>query len=220
MTFSIVARERESGWLGVATATGNVAVGAQVPHARFGIGALASQGFSTNPNYAKLALALLARATPAEEVVAALTSGDSGRGHRQVIVLDAEGRSAGFTGAENFGAKGHLCLEDVALAGNYMAGEAVLAKMRAAYEGAPRETGFGARLLAALAAGQAAGGDIRGTASAALMIDSGGPVPLDLRIDFAEAPVEALVALYARALDPDYQAFLARLPAAAAITED
>jgi uncharacterized Ntn-hydrolase superfamily protein len=71
---------------------------------------------------------------------------------------------------------------------------------------------FADRLLAALAAGQAAGGDVRGMFSAALKIDSGGPVPLDLRIDYAPDPVAALVALHHRALDPDYQAFLARLP--------
>jgi uncharacterized Ntn-hydrolase superfamily protein len=211
VTYSIVALERETGRLGVAAATGLQAVGALVPHLRGGVGAVATQGRATNPLYGPDALAALARGEAPEAALEALTAADPGRAHRQAILLDAAGRTAGWTGDGNVPEMAHRLAEGVAVAGNMLADAAELDAMLEAFgaTAGPLEE----RLLAALGAAEAAGGDRRGTCSAALRVEGARGYPdTDLRIDHDPAPVAALARLLERHRGAEIQAFLARLP--------
>lgn len=212
MTFSIVARDPTTGELGAAAATGLIAVGALVPHVRAGAGAIATQGWATNPFYGPEGLELLAGAAPAEAALAALTKADAGRDFRQAIVIDASGRCAGWSGAHNVPIHGTHCQENVAVAGNMLANDAVLTEMLAAYRAAaPRP--LAGRLVATLEAGARAGGDRRGTCSAALVVDDGrGYPPVDLRVDFHDRPVAELSRLLDIHGQTAMQSFLRCLP--------
>ncbi|MGF1594268.1 MAG: DUF1028 domain-containing protein [Kiloniellaceae bacterium] len=211
MTFTIIARDPDSGAIGVGTATGSIAVGAQVPHCRFGAGAVATQGYSTNVLFARRGLPLLAEGRPAAETVRALTAADEGRDYRQLAVMDAAGGTAGWTGPANTDFKGHLSEAGMIVAGNMLTGPEVLEAMATAFREA--EGGdLATRLLAALAAGSAAGGDNRGTRSAALLVDSGRGAALNLRVDYDGDPVAALAALHEHSKDREYRDFLLRLP--------
>lgn len=211
MTFTIIGRDPASGAIGVATATGSIAVGAQVPHCRFGAGAIATQGYSTNVLFASRGMPRLAAGESAAAVAEALLAEDDGRAFRQLAVMDAGGATAGWTGEANSDFKGHIEGVNLIVAGNILAGPDVLDAMTEAY-GSSEDDDLAGRLLAALAAGEAAGGDRRGTRSAALLVDRGEGAALNLRVDFADAPVAALQALHERSMDPEYRAFLARLP--------
>lgn len=211
MTFSIVSLDEPTGAIGVATATGLMAVGAQVPHCRFALGAIVTQGHTTNPLYASEGMALLERGHEAHDVVRALIEPDRDRERRQLMVVDRSGKAAAWTGRKNNEVKRHLCERNWAVAGNLLANDGVLDAMREAYLSS-RDMPHAARLIGALKSGQRAGGDRRGTCSAALMVDTGQGAPLDLRVDYAEDPIGGLEDLYLRSLDPDYRAFLARLP--------
>jgi len=211
VTYSIVALERETGRLGVAAATGLQAVGALVPHLRGGVGAVATQGWATNPLYGPDALAGLARGETPEAVLSRLTGADAGRDHRQAIAIDAAGRTAGWTGAENVPAMAHRLADGIAVAGNMLRDAAALEAMLETFDAAeaPLET----RLLAALSAAEAAGGDRRDTCSAALMVEGARGYPdTDLRVDHDPAPVAALARLLERHHGPEISGFLARLP--------
>ena len=212
MTFTIIAQDPQTQALGVATATGSIAVGAQVPHCRFGVGAIATQGFSTNVLFARRGLPLLARGDSAPDVVRALTAEDEGRDFRQLAVMDAAGDTAGWTGAANSDYKDHRAEKGLIVAGNILAGPQVLDAMLAAFHGGGETGDLAARLLAALAAGEAAGGDSRGTCSAALLVDGGNGAALNLRVDYDADPVAALQALHERSKDQVYRDFLQRLP--------
>ncbi len=209
MTWSILARD-ESGALGIAVASRFFAVGALCPHVRSGAGALATQAL-VNPTYARPGLDLLAQATPPAEVVRLLTAADPGRASRQLHVIDARGRSAAHTGSSCINWCGHHAGPQYSIAGNMLAGPQVLAESAAAYE---RESGlpFAERLLAALEAGDAAGGDKRGKQAAALLIHTTEDYPfLDLRVDDHEEPFHEMRRLYAKSLER-FQPFLACLP--------
>jgi len=211
MTFTIIGRDPGNGAIGVATATGSIAVGAQVPHCRFGIGAVATQGYSTNVLFARRGLPRLAGGESAGHVLRALLAEDEGRDFRQLAVMDREGRTAGWTGGENSEVKGLREGDNWIAAGNLLSNVTVLGAMAEAYAADAGE-GLAERLLAALAAGEAAGGDSRGTCSAALLVDSGQGAALNLRVDYDPRPVEALQALYERSKDAVYRDFLKRLP--------
>jgi uncharacterized Ntn-hydrolase superfamily protein len=211
MTYSIIAHDPKCGAVGVATATGLLAVGANVPHCGFGIGALASQGHSTSPLYADDGMALLERKWEAKEIVDALISRDGNRGLRQLIVMDRAGRTAGWTGDRNDDAKAHLCEVGLALAGNCLTGRGVLDAMRAAFVDG-HDLPLAERLILAMEAGSRQGGDHRGAMSAALLVDDAAAFALSLRVDYAENPVADLRELYERSLRPDYREFLDRLP--------
>ncbi len=210
MTYSIIARDPQSGALGAAAATGNLAVGGWVLHLRAGVGAVATQGFSTNTLYGVDGLDLLRGGAAPAAVCDRLTGQDDGRDYRQLLVVGLAGTTAGWTGASNTDYKAHVTHDDLALAGNWLHGPDVLLEMEHAY----RETQatFADRLLAAIAAGYGAGGDTRGTMSASLKVYGTTCAPLDLRIDCAEQPIVQLRALYARTLDPEYQEFFQRSP--------
>jgi len=212
MTLSIVARDPETGEFGAATASASLAVGAIVPHAMADVGAVATQGYSSNPTYGPDGLALLADGRSAEVVVKTLTRVDEGRERRQVVVVDALGRTAARTGGDNLPAMGHICRPDFAVAGNMLAGEAVLEAMAAAFSKAEDET-LAERLLRALRAGDAAGGDRRGRQSAAIRVFGRERYALvDLRADDAPDPVADLFRLHALSREPAVTAFRDRLP--------
>ncbi len=195
MTWSILARDAATGTLGAAVATRFFAVGALAIHVEGGVAAFATQAL-INPMYAVEGLPRLrARGAP-DEVVAALLAADAGRAHRQIHVLDAAGRISAFTGGSCVAWCGAVHGTDVSVAGNMLAGPAVVEQTLAAFERA--EGPLAERLLAALEAGEAAGGDARGKQSAALKIASRDPYPdLDIRTDDHPDPLRELRRLYA-----------------------
>ncbi len=194
MTWSIIARDEATGRVGIAVATRFFAVGAMVPHIRTGVGAVASQAF-INPHYGPKGLALLEAGVSAEETVARLTTADEGRHNRQLHIMDRAGPFAAYTGAACIDWCGHELRETYSVAGNMLAGPAVLAETIRAYE-AESALPFARRLLAAMRAGEAAGGDKRGKQSAALLIHDGEDYPLyDLRVDDHADPLAELARL-------------------------
>lgn len=196
MTWSILARDSATGDLGVAVATRFFAVGAVCPRVEGGVGAVATQAL-VNPLYAPDALARLRAGEAPETVAAALTAADAGRDHRQLHILSADGRVAQHTGAACVGWCGGVLGPDVSVMGNMLAGpQVVQATLEAwlAHEGQP----MAPRLIAALEAGEAAGGDKRGKQSAALQVASRDPYPdLDIRVDDHPDPLSELRRLHA-----------------------
>ena len=198
-TFSIVAFDSETGSLGVAVQSKFLAVGAVVPWARAGVGAVATQALA-NYNYGSRGLELLREGKTAAETVEALVSADDEREHRQLGVVDAAGRAATFTGGECFEWAGGVAGEHYAAQGNILVGRETVGAMAKTFE---EITGDPAgRLLAALEAGQAAGGDSRGKQSAALLVvrEGGGyggdnDRVLDLRVDDHPEPIRELLRL-------------------------
>jgi uncharacterized Ntn-hydrolase superfamily protein len=212
MTWSILARDA-SGALGVAVASRFFAVGALCPHARSGVGALATQAL-VNPLYAVPGMNLLAEGTPPDEVIRVLTGADEGRESRQLHVLDALGRSAAHTGSACIDWCGHRAGDGYSIAGNMLAGPQVLAETALSLERSAGQP-LALRLLAALDAGDAAGGDKRGRQAAALLICTTEDYPfLDLRVDDHEEPFAELRRLYARSLER-FVPFLSCLPSRA-----
>jgi uncharacterized Ntn-hydrolase superfamily protein len=209
MTWSILARD-VSGAFGVAVASRFFAVGALCPHARSGAGALSTQAL-VNPTYAAPGLNLLAQGVPAAEVVRILTADDSGRAARQLHVIDAQGRTAAHTGAACIEWCGHLAGAGYSIAGNMLAGPQVLAETARAYERSAGQP-LPERLLAALDAGDAAGGDKRGKQAAALLVVTTEDYPfLDLRVDDHPEPFVELRRLYEVSLER-FVPFTACLP--------
>jgi uncharacterized Ntn-hydrolase superfamily protein len=209
MTWSIIARDA-SGAFGIAIASRFFAVGVLCPHARSGVGAIATQAL-VNPLYARAALDGLAQGASPAQVLETITTADEGRAHRQVHVIDARGRSAAYTGASCVEWCGHIDGENFSVAGNMLAGPQVIAATAEAYR-AHSKLPFAERLIAALAAGGAKGGDKRGKQAAALLIHTTEDYPaLDLRVDDHAEPIEELQRLYEKSLER-YQPFTACLP--------
>ncbi|WFU61910.1 DUF1028 domain-containing protein [Bradyrhizobium brasilense] len=196
MTWSIIARDSATGQLGIAVATRFFAVGALVPHIAPAIGAVATQAL-VNPYYGIDGLALLRSGDSPHEVIAALIAPDSGRESRQLHVMDARGRIAAHSGKDCVDWFGHIAGDGFSIAGNMLAGPAVLeetARVYAANEKLP----FAERLIKAMFAGEAAGGDKRGKQSAALLIHGAEEWPLlDLRVDDHADPLRELERLEA-----------------------
>lgn len=166
-TFSIVARDPATGEIGVAVQSKFIAVGAVVPFARAGVGAVATQSFA-NTTFGPRGLDLLAEGIPAAEVLERLLAGDPERERRQVGVLGAKGEAATFTGKGCLPFAGGVTGKDFTCQGNILAGEAVVKGMARAFEEGKGD--LADRMLAALEAGQKAGGDRRGMQSAALLV--------------------------------------------------
>ena len=200
-TFSIAACDLEAAQWGVATQSKFLAVGSVVPWAEPHVGAIATQAYA-NPRYGPEGLALLREGLSAEETVERLTSADDGRAHRQLGVVDGEGRSATYTGTECMDWAGGIAGPCFAAQGNILVGEetvTALATTFAATAGRP----LAERLIECLAAAQAAGGDRRGQQSAALLVveRDGGYANLsdtlvDLRVDDHATPITELARLY------------------------
>jgi uncharacterized Ntn-hydrolase superfamily protein len=210
MTWSIIARDA-NGALGVAVASRFFAVGALCPHARSGVGALSTQAL-VNPRYGPLGLDLLASGMAALDAVASLTASDDGRDHRQLHIVDAQGRTAAHTGAACIDWCGHIAGEAFSVAGNMLVGPQVLQATAAAFASGAGTLSFAERLLAGLDAGDAAGGDKRGKQAAALLIFTTEDYPaLDLRVDDHPEPFIELRRLHDKSLER-YQPFVACLP--------
>lgn len=196
MTWSIVARDPASGAFGVAVATRFFAVGALCPHADGGVGALASQAL-LNPTFGPRGLRLLREGLSAELVLQALIDSDPGAAARQVHLQDAQGRIAAHTGEQCVPWCGHAIHPGFSVAGNMLAGPQVIAETASQYQ-AGAALPFAQRLIAALKAGEAAGGDKRGKQSAALRIFDTEEYPqLDLRVDDHADPLAELERLEA-----------------------
>jgi uncharacterized Ntn-hydrolase superfamily protein len=194
MTWSIIASDERTGRVAIAVATRFFAVGAVVPYIATSVGALASQAF-INSHYGPRGLALAAEGRSAAEIVETLTRDDAGRHNRQLHVMDSQGRFAAYTGAACIDWCGHDVRQTFSVAGNMLAGPAVLAETARAYE-ANASLPFARRLIAAMQAGEAAGGDKRGKQSAALLIHDGESYPLyDLRVDDHTDPLAELARL-------------------------
>ena len=198
-TFSIVAFDSGTEELGVAVQSKFLAVGSIVPWARAGVGAVATQAMA-NFDYGPRGLELISRGKTAEETVEALISADDEREHRQVGVVDARGRAATFTGSECFEWAGGVKGESYAAQGNILVGQETVEAMAKTFESADGD--LAGRLLTALDAGQAAGGDSRGKQSAALLVvrEGGGyggnnDRSLDLRVDDHPEPIKELIRL-------------------------
>jgi len=212
MTWSILARD-ERGRFGVAIASRFFAVGALCVHTRRGVGALSTQALM-NPLYGPRGLALLAQGCPPQEVIDRVTADDSGREQRQLHVLPAQGRPAARTGSGCIDWCGHQLGDDFSVAGNMLAGAQVIEATAQAFL-ATRGQDLAERLLAALAAGEAAGGDKRGKQAAALRIHGDEDWPeLDLRVDDHAEPVLELQRLYRKSLER-FQPFATCLPSRA-----
>ena len=209
MTWSIVARDA-NGHFGVAVASKFFAVGALCPHAQSGVGALATQAL-VNPLLAAPALAGMAQQREPAELLAELLAADSGSAHRQFHMVDALGRAAAHTGGECIDWCGHTMRDGFSVAGNMLAGPQVIeatADSYAAHAALP----FAQRLLTALAAGEAAGGDKRGKQAAALLVFNGQDYPaLDVRVDDHVEPILELQRLYNVSLQR-FQPFVTCLP--------
>jgi uncharacterized Ntn-hydrolase superfamily protein len=202
-TFSIVAVDPRTGELGIAVQSRFLAVGAVVPWAKAGVGAIATQSLA-NTTYGPRGLEWLAAGAAPDEVVKRLTSDDERREVRQLGLVGADGRAATFTGAECLPWAGGRTGPGYAAQGNILAGEDVVTAMAESFEkSAGSEKELGQRLIDALAAGQAAGGDRRGMQSAALLIvrEGWGYAGLndryrDLRVDDHPEPIAELQRIY------------------------
>ncbi len=193
MTFSIVARCPKTLALGVCISTAVPAVGSVVPHVEAEVGAVATQG-QTSVLYGINGLKLLKMGFSPQTALDAMLKEDSKREKRQVAIIDKDGRTAAFTGKETLEWKGHLVGEDYVVAGNALVGAQVIEAMAETFENS--EGNLAERLLKALEAGQEAGGDRRGKASAALFVVDKQPLPtrpfVDLRVDEHPNPVAEL----------------------------
>ena len=209
MTWSILARD-EDGTIGVAIASRFFAVGALCVHTRRAVGALGTQALM-NPLYGPAGLVQLAAGQSAQQVVDALTGADEGRDQRQLHVLPASGKPAAHTGLACVDWCGHLLFADFSVAGNMLAGPQVIEATAQAFQQSSGRP-LAERLLAAMAAGEAAGGDKRGKQGAALRIHGDEEYPqLDIRVDDHDEPIVELARLYRKSLER-YQPFMACLP--------
>jgi len=191
MTWSIIARDTSTGQFGIAVATRFFAVGARVPFIAARLGAIATQAL-VNPYYGIDGLELLREGRKPDDVVATLIASDAGRESRQLHVMDISGRIASHTGRDCIDWCGHVEGNGFSIAGNMLAGAQVLddtAKAYVANESLP----FPQRLIAAMRAGESAGGDKRGKQSAALLIHGDEEwSELDLRVDDHADPLTEL----------------------------
>ena len=169
-TYSIVARDAQTGELGVAVQSHWFSVGSSVPWAEAGVGAVATQSF-IDPSYGKLGLDLMRAGRSAPDALKALLAGDEGRDVRQVAMIDAQGRVAAHTGAKNIQDAGHVVGRDYSVQANLMLNDKVWPAMSKAFETTKGD--LAERMMAALEAAQTAGGDIRGKQSAALVVVRG-----------------------------------------------
>ncbi|WP_372624589.1 DUF1028 domain-containing protein [Falsiroseomonas sp.] len=195
MTWSILARDPATGEVGAAVASRFLAAGALCPRVEGGVGAACTQAL-VNPFHAPDALARLRAGDAPGPALAALLGADAGQATRQVHVLSADGRIAQHTGTGCVAWCGHLAGPDVSVAGNMLAGAQVLEATRDAFLATAGQT-LAERLLAAMEAGEAAGGDKRGRQSAAIQVASHDPYPdLDLRVDDHPDPLAELRRLH------------------------
>jgi uncharacterized Ntn-hydrolase superfamily protein len=195
-TYSIVARDPQTGELGVAVQSHYFSVGQRVPWAEAGIGAVATQSF-TEPSYGALGLQLMKAGKTAPDALKALIAADSNADVRQVAMIDANGNVATHTGKKCIADAGHHIGKNYSVQANLMANANIWPAMAKAFESA--QGSLAERMLAALEAAQNSGGDIRGQQSAAIVVVSGKPTGiswkdriLDLRVEDNPNPLQEL----------------------------
>ncbi len=210
MTYSILARDPDTGALGGAAATGSLCVGGWVLRgdARFGISA--SQGASPSTFWGEDVLAHMGEGIPASQAVDRVVSADRGRQFRQLAAVDPAGGIGHFTGDRNLPERGAHVFRDGVATGNTLAAETVLETLVSEFS--ETSGALAERLLGALAAAQKAGGDSRGLQSAALLIVDRKSSPLTLRIDFSKDPIGDLQSLHERARNGDYANWIKQVP--------
>ena len=205
-TFSIVALDPDTGHLGVAVSTARLAVGNRVPFVKAKVGAVATQA-NTNPTLAYEALLLLEIGKTAQEALDGALGSDAGREERQLTVIDAKGNKAAFTGTKPDDYKGHIIGKNCVVAGNILTGPETLTAMVETFD--KTQGTLGDRIMAAMEAGQKAGGDKRGRISAVILVATDTLHPyINLRVDNSTDPVAELRKLY----DAYKAAFLAPKP--------
>ncbi|WP_027366001.1 DUF1028 domain-containing protein [Desulfotruncus alcoholivorax] len=199
-TFSICGYDPASGEIGVAVQSKFLAVGAVVPWVKAGVGAIATQSWA-NTSYGPDGLKLLEEGLSPREVIERLTGSDEGRNLRQVGIIDAKGRSASYTGTECYPWAGGLAGENFACQGNILVGAETVRAMAETFNSVRGD--LAEKLLAALDAGQQAGGDSRGKQSAALYVakEKGGyggynDRYIDLRVDDHPDPIKELIRIH------------------------
>ena len=196
MTWSIIAKDNATGQIGIAVATKFFAVGSRVPHIAAGIGGIATQAL-VNPYYGIDGVKLLREGREPRDIIETLISGDAGHASRQLHIMDAKGHIAAYTGKDCVDWCGHLQGDGFSIAGNMLAGPQVLDDTAKAYV-ANIGTPFAQRLIAAMHAGELAGGDKRGKQSAALLMYGEEEwSDLDLRVDDHIDPLGELARLEA-----------------------
>lgn len=210
MTFSILARDPDTGLIGGAAATGSLCVGGWVLRGRAGVGLSASQGASPSTLWGEAAIDGMRAGESARDAVSRITTEDRGREFRQLSALGLHGPGAVFSGASNSPKIDDQVFDGGVAAGNLLASHSVVPAMVDAFQGG---TGaFADRLLAALFAAQEAGSDARGLFSAALLIVGPDRAPLTLRIDRSDDPLPALADLLAHATSGDYAFWAHQVP--------
>jgi len=195
MTWPILARDPETGLFGLAIASRFFAVGAMCLGARARVGALSTQALM-NPTYTPRALALLGEGMRPRDAIATVTTPDEGREQRQFHLMSATGETAAHTGAACIDWCGHRCEDNLSVTGNMLAGEAVVGDTFETFK-KRHDLPLVERLLAAMMAGEAAGGDKRGKQAAAILIQGDEAYPrLSLRGDDHGDPLAELSRLY------------------------
>ncbi len=210
MTFSILVRDPETGFLGAATATGNLCVGGWVLRGDARVGISASQGHMPSTLWGEDVLVAMGRGLNAESAVAEVVNADSGRGKRQLLALDRDSDGAIFSGDENLPAVSEIIASNCVVAGNMLANHSVI---NACHFGFASSQGpLESRLLNALKQAADAGGDIRGLQSAAILVVSDVAPPVNLRIDYSKTPLTDLSLLIQRAKGEKYTLWRSTLP--------
>lgn len=210
MTFSILIHDEKTGVYAGAAATGSLCVGGWVLRGDIESGLCASQGSAPSTFWRDDAMRQLHAGEEAADVVDAVTSKDTGCAHRQLAVLDRAGRTAAFTGDASVPFADAITAPGLVVAGNMIKSRAVLEAMIDAFKS--HAGSYPKRLIAALRAAHAAGSDVRGLQSAALLVLSPTAPPIDLRIDHSAAPLDDLAALAHKVSEPPYANWLEEAP--------
>lgn len=210
MTISILAFDEETGTYGGGAATGSLCVGGWVLRGDAESGLSASQGSLPSTMWGTDVLGLMRSGVSAEAAVRQITEADAGRDERQLSAIDPRGGTGAFTGANSISAKGVRTAPNVIVAGNLLASEAVLDACLTGFRSS--DGAIDMRILSALHHAAQAGGDSRGFLSAALLVVGADRPPLSLRIDYADAPLDALADLHRRATTGPYAEWAALVP--------
>jgi uncharacterized Ntn-hydrolase superfamily protein len=208
MTFSLVGRCARTGMLGAVVTTSSLAVGARCPHARANVGAVLTQ-YCTDPRLGPLALDLLARGCTAEEAKNEIIAATRHRDWRQLAIIDRHGGTASFSGASVAGEKDEAHGKSCVAIANIVRSATVPRAMVQTFEAA-HAAPLAQRLVGAIRAGEAAGGEFQPVVSAALLVVHRESFPyIDLRVDYNASPIEELARLLS-AYEPEADAYVAR----------
>ena len=210
MTFSILTFEPKTKTLAGASATGNLCVGGWVLRADSCAGISASQGTRPSTLWGEDVIGQMADGVNAADAVVNVVAGDEGRNYRQLAALDTKGVGGIFSGSDNLPVVDHIVETNLVLAGNILKSNHVLSTMKNSFTNSSGE--IANRLIDTLEAGFEVGGDRRGLMSASILLVNQTLPPLSLRIDYHEAPLQALRILLTKTQELEYQNWLSQLP--------